>query len=48
MSNNFSTICKLKLIGELMLMSIASTLLTVNERLELTRTLIKEKLIYGV
>lgn len=31
-----------------MLMSIASTLLTVNERLELTRTLIKEKLIYGV
>lgn len=29
-------------------MSIASTLLTVNERLELTRTLIKEKLIYGV
>ena len=29
-------------------MSIASTLLTVNERLELTKTLIKEKLIYGV
>ena len=29
-------------------MSIASTVLTVNERLELTRTLIIEKLIYGV